>query len=80
MFAVPLSGCDPLYALAPDCWYGYECCRELNFPSPPVLAYLLSYIVDETDLREVLWEISDSEHIVPGLASFLACALEGPGS
>lgn len=61
------------YAFVFEWWYGYECRRELNVPSPPVLAYLASHIVDEADLCNVSWRIAVFEFSVFVLAFFLAC-------
>lgn len=51
----------------------------MNVPSRSILAHFAFHIVDETDLREVIWRIAVSESSVLVLFAILACARNGLG-
>lgn len=67
-----------LYTLITQRWSCYECCRELNDFSPPILAHLSHHTITEADLRAVVWKIALSTFSVFFHASFPSCPQEGP--
>lgn len=78
MFAVHPACRGSLYSSAPKWKFSYQCCRKLNICSPPILVHFLRYIVAETNLREVIWQVVACELNVLVLGSFPACARYGP--
>lgn len=71
-----LAGLSLFYASLPKWWSDYESHCELNIPSPTGLTYSSHQIVDEADLREVIWQIAVCKFSCVLLSSFMACALD----
>lgn len=72
MLLVPFSSCDWQNASVLELRSGYEFHRELNVPSPSVMAQCSFHFVDDTYHHKALWLITVSELIVPFFASFFA--------
>lgn len=65
-----------VHALVSQWWSGYECCRELDIPLSPILAYLSHHTVAAAGLSEAVWKFALFVFFVLVLPSFSPCARE----